>query len=149
MTKLVKYIYLDFECPWLTGVHEDCFIINWAENDKFRFALHVRHVSDPFGCWSPILLTLINLTPAWISNRMPNKVWEEITNPFPNFNGCNAEVWNWKSNFTPDIILNVITYLCCDLTFPTNQIICKLPISCVKFCLSLGYEYVAWYLIRI
>ena len=28
------------------------------------------------------------LIPAWISNYMPIKVWDEITYPFPNFNGC-------------------------------------------------------------
>ena len=34
-------------------------------------------------------LTLIS---AWISNYMPNKVWDEITYPFLNFNGCTIEV---------------------------------------------------------
>ena len=28
------------------------------------------------------------LIPAWISNYMANKVWDEITYPFLNFNGC-------------------------------------------------------------
>ena len=27
--------------------------------------------------------------PAWISNHMPSRVWDEITYPFLNFNGCN------------------------------------------------------------
>ena len=26
--------------------------------------------------------------PAWISNYIHYKVWNEITYPFPNFNGC-------------------------------------------------------------
>ena len=29
----------------------------------------------------------LTLTPAWICNHMPNKMWHEITYPFPNFNG--------------------------------------------------------------
>ena len=44
--------------------------------------------------------TDMDLFPAWISNHMsskmlgisndmPSKVWDEITNPFPNFNGFN------------------------------------------------------------
>ena len=33
------------------------------------------------------------LIPAWISNRMPSKVWDETTYPFPNFNGSTIEVW--------------------------------------------------------
>ena len=31
---------------------------------------------------------------------MPSKVWDEITYPFPKFNGCTAEVWEWISKFT-------------------------------------------------
>ena len=30
--------------------------------------------------------------PAWINNHIPSKVWDEITNPFLNFNGCTVEV---------------------------------------------------------
>ena len=32
------------------------------------------------------------LSPAWISNHTPGKVWGEITYPFPSFNGANVEV---------------------------------------------------------
>ena len=32
------------------------------------------------------------LIPAWISNYMPGKVWDEIIYPFLNFNGCTVEV---------------------------------------------------------
>ena len=35
--------------------------------------------------------------------NMSCKVWEEITYPFPNFNGEN--VWEWISNFIPPIIM--------------------------------------------
>ena len=28
------------------------------------------------------------LIPAWINDRMPSKVWDEILNPFPNLNNC-------------------------------------------------------------
>ena len=33
------------------------------------------------------------LIPAWISNHKSSNVWDEITYPFPNFNGCAIEVW--------------------------------------------------------
>ena len=39
-----------------------------------------------------LLLTCLNLIPAWISNHMPNKVRDEIIHPFLNFNGSIAEV---------------------------------------------------------
>ena len=39
--------------------------------------------------------------PAWIINKIHYIVWDEITYPFPNFNGGNIEVWEWISNFSP------------------------------------------------
>ena len=51
-------------------------------------------------------LTLIS---AWISNHNHYKVWEEITYPFPNFNGCTIEVWEWISYFILHFIMDVIT----------------------------------------
>ena len=48
--------------------------------------------------------------PAWMSNHMPRKLWNEITYPFPNFNGVTIEVWEWISNLIPHIIMAVITY---------------------------------------
>ena len=50
------------------------------------------------------------LIAAWVSYHMPSKVWDEVTYPFQNFNGCTVEVWEWISNFIPLIIMNVITY---------------------------------------
>ena len=32
---------------------------------------------------------------------MPGKVWDEITYPFPSFNGYTVEVWEWISEFIP------------------------------------------------
>ena len=39
---------------------------------------------------------------------MPNEVWDEITYPIPNFNSCIIELLEW--NFTPHLIIDVITY---------------------------------------
>ena len=47
---------------------------------------------------------------------MPSKLWDEITYPLPNFDGCTLEVWEWVSNFIPHIIMDVITYPCWDYT---------------------------------
>ena len=47
---------------------------------------------------------------AWISNQKSSDAWSEITYLFPNFNGATVEVWEWKSNFIPHIIIDVITY---------------------------------------
>ena len=36
-----------------------------------------------------------------ISNHAPKNVWDEITYPIPNFNGCTVQVLEWLSNFIP------------------------------------------------
>ena len=41
----------------------------------------------------PIYEVSIGNVPVWISNNMPSKLWNEITYPFPNFNGCTDAVW--------------------------------------------------------
>ena len=35
---------------------------------------------------------------------------DEVTYPFPNFNGAAIEVWEWISNFIQHITGHVITY---------------------------------------
>ena len=42
-------------------------------------------------------------------------MWDEIIYPFPNFNGCTVEVWEWISNFIPHFTRHMIAYPCCDL----------------------------------
>ena len=37
---------------------------------------------------------------------MRSKAWEEITDPFPHFNGCTFEVWECISNFVPQFIMD-------------------------------------------
>ena len=31
-------------------------------------------------------------------------MWDESAHPFPNFNGCTVDVWEWINNFTPHFI---------------------------------------------
>ena len=45
---------------------------------------------------------------------MHSKLCDAITCPFPSFNGCTVEVWEWISNFIPNFIVDVITYTCRD-----------------------------------
>ena len=57
-------------------------------------------------CWK-LLLTfsghfykhILTIIQAWVSNQTNYKVWDEITFPFPNSNGCTDEMWDWISNF--------------------------------------------------
>ena len=47
-------------------------------------------------------------SPEWISNYI-HFCEDEITYPFPNFNGCTVGVWEWTSNFIPHSTWHVIT----------------------------------------
>ena len=60
-------------------------------------------------------MSIIN--PAWISNHVHYKVWDETTYPSPNFNSCTVEVWEWISNFIPHFIMDMITYPCWDSNY--------------------------------
>ena len=42
--------------------------------------------------WGHFYLFGLILTPAWISNHMTGKVWDEIIYTFPNINGCTIDV---------------------------------------------------------
>ena len=45
--------------------------------------------------WGPFYQHGLTLIPIWISNYIQYKVWDEITYPFPNFNGANIGIWEW------------------------------------------------------
>ena len=69
-----------------------------------------------YGWWlfCPLLLICFNLIPAWISNYVHDKVWNEMTYTLPNFSGCTVEVWEWISNFIPHFTGHMIAYSCWD-----------------------------------
>ena len=74
----------------------------------------IRMIATIMAARGPLYQHGSTLIPAWISNRMSIKVWDGITYPFLNFNGCTVEVSEWISNFIPHFIMDVITYLCWD-----------------------------------
>ena len=52
--------------------------------------------------------TGLTLIPVWIRKHMPSKVWDEITYPFTNFNGCTVDFWKLISDFMPYFIMDAI-----------------------------------------
>ena len=79
-----------------------------------RYELQIiMSVSDAHQ-W-PLLLTWLPLISVWMSNYSHYKLWNEITHPFPNFNGYTVEVWEWISNFIQYFIAHVIHALSIDL----------------------------------
>ena len=43
---------------------------------------------------------------------MACNVWDENTYPFPNFDWCTVETWEWWCNYIPHLLIDVITYTC-------------------------------------
>ena len=60
------------------------------------------------------LLAEICFDTVWTSKYIHNKLRDEITYPFPNFNGCTVEVWEWVSKFIPYFTGTLIAYICWD-----------------------------------
>ena len=58
---------------------------DWKNTGKY----YMDFVNPPGAPFTNNGLTLI---PAWLNNYTPRKVWDEITYPFLNFNGCTIEV---------------------------------------------------------
>ena len=64
----------------------------WAIRVMVRSKTSISSMLSSYQCSNSILATLI---PAG-SNHTPNKMWDEITYPFPNFKGCTVEVAFWS-----------------------------------------------------
>ena len=62
--------------------------------------------------WSPWYKQGLTWIPAWLSNDIHHKMWDEITNPFPNFNVRTVECCEWTSNFIPHLTVYLITFPC-------------------------------------
>ena len=67
------------------------------------FAVKSLHTNKCFRVISGPLFTqmVFTLITACASNHIHYKVWDEITNPLPSFNGATVDVWEWINNFTP------------------------------------------------
>ena len=57
-----------------------------------------------------MILTHGNIISVWISNHMLHEVWNDITYPFPNFNGCTVEIWQFISDFTSNFICTLLFF---------------------------------------
>ena len=70
-------------------------------------------------CWqyhtprAPLTNMVLTLIPISISYNINQKVWDEITYPFPNLNVAILEVWEWISNFITHFTECVIIHPCC------------------------------------
>ena len=56
----------------------------------------------------------INMVNFNSSMDKPGSGWNEISYPFPHFNGATVEVWEWIRNFILHFVMDVTTYPCWD-----------------------------------
>ena len=103
------------------------FGVGFTARHLRSIALHVSSVVRSLT-WTNILLSqhalmpLLNpfyhhgLTsiPACINNHIHSKVWDEISCSFIYFKGTAIEVWESITYLAPHLLIDVITYSCCD-----------------------------------
>ena len=69
-----------------------------------------QYISLSIDFRGPLYQHGLTLIPAWISTHMPSEVWDEMTYPFPDLNGCTVEVWEMIIHFIPYFMMDVIIY---------------------------------------
>ena len=96
-----RYQTLSFVTSWIIGIKVHVYALPAILNAYSDVAcgVHMSTLDVPWDHVFGIVTVVIRgpfywqgltLIPAWISNYMPGKVWDEITYPFQNFNGCNS-----------------------------------------------------------
>ena len=88
--------------------------IIWTNADLIHWRIDAAPGGDELNIWGPFYWHGLTLIQAWISNQIHNKTWDEINNPFPNFNGATIEIWEWISYFNIHFTGHVISYPCWD-----------------------------------
>ena len=84
----------------------------WSMAQHALLLYWYQKVSDIRSSGSLLLHALILIT-TLVSNHKPGKVWDEITYPFPNFNGVNVgSLEIWIGDFISHFSVLVITYPC-------------------------------------
>ena len=96
-------------------------------------------------CWSPFYEHGSSWIPAWVSNYIHYKVYNEITYPFPNFNSATIEAYEWISNFIPHFTGHMITYSCLSQVIRHLMIHSHINPCCSEFVFSKHEIYFFFY----
>ena len=117
---IIPHVWLAMRCAVITGTPGDrALILSLAVHTSIKVKIHTFTWlvkwpdftdADESIVWDPFYYHGLTLIPAWISNYIHYKVWDEITYPFINFNGATVEVKEWISNFISHFTVHVPTY---------------------------------------
>ena len=100
--RLYRQRYIAVNCnAILPTVRLQVFWKGYETNLRIPVSLFLTYQGSHFTNMVQLYSQMINQS---------RKVWDEITYPFPNFNGCIVEVCEWISNFIPYCISVIITY---------------------------------------
>ena len=97
---LNKNLNKEMSDQWIETLSHSCYIILMGWWYKLSIV-----PCDHFH-WHCLILI-----PAWISNHISSKVWDEITYPFLNLNSCIVDVWEWINNFIPHFLKDCLLML--------------------------------------
>ena len=73
-------------------------------NVSYKWFYEVQNGHIQQQDWHGLTLIL-----AWINNYIHYNVWDKITYPFPNLDCVTIDIWEWISNFVPDLTCHVTT----------------------------------------
>ena len=65
---------------------------NYVVTISLSIGLHRQPSYNAEQFWSRYYLNSFNLIPAWMSNHMSSRVWDEISEPLPNFHRWSLEM---------------------------------------------------------
>ena len=87
--------------------------LSWILNNKQKFVFKRCHLQNVQAIRNHFTCRDLLLIPAWISNHMPSKTWDEITFPFRISAVQSLKFENWF-NVIPHFMMDLITYPCWD-----------------------------------
>ena len=89
----------DYHLLWVHFRDGEIYTHCWHKHDLLYtpFVMHIVYFIVAIR--GSFYLHGLTLFPALIAYHIPTKIWDGITYPFPNFNSCTIDVWEWISDF--------------------------------------------------
>ena len=104
--------HYDVTVMW-TSIQWRMWIGNYIHVDiEDRMTHPCPSINSGLTILDPLYKHVLTSIPAYIGAHNSSKVRDEISHPFPDFNGATVAVWEWISTSTSHFMIDVITYPC-------------------------------------